>query len=285
MNIGIIGLGLIGGSLGRALTKKTGHKVLGSDIDYATTLKAELLGAFHERLDETNISDIDILFLALRPAAAIQTIKDTAPKLKSGAIIIDCCGTKRGITAEMKKLSEEYLNLYFIGGHPMAGREFSGINHSMPSLFEKASMIITPVNAPIEVLAEVKSLFSDIGFAGTVITTPQRHDRIIAYTSQLAHVVSSAYVKSPSHAEHAGFSAGSFRDMTRVAKLNPAMWTELFLDNKDNLIKEIDTLITNITAYRDALKAEDAAALEALLAEGVACKEAAESACKEKIYD
>lgn len=284
MNIAVIGLGLIGGSLGRAIVKKTEHKVFGRDIDPDTVQKAGLLQAFNEELDDQNIGDIDFVIIALRPAATAKVMEELAPKLKSGAVMIDCCGTKRKITGVMKDLKNAYPELYFIGGHPMAGREYSGISHSTAGLFDKASMIVTPVAAPLEVLCRVKALFAEIGFEGTLITTATKHDQMIAYTSQLAHIISSAYVKSPEHIDHAGFSAGSFKDLTRVAKLNPEMWTELFLENKDNLIQQIDILLTNLTAYRNALAASEQLKLEALLAEGVACKEAAENRRKEMVY-
>lgn len=285
MNIAIIGLGLIGGSLGRAIVKRTDNKVFGQDTDNTTMLKAELLQAYHEKLDDTNIGDMDIIIIAATPSASIRIMQAVAPKLKGGCIVLDCCGTKRAIAAAMEALSASYPNLYFVGGHPMAGKEYSGINHSSAMLFDKASMILTPITASLEVLSLLKSLFSQIGFGGTVITTAASHDSIIAYTSQLAHIVSSAFVKSPMHAMHAGFSAGSFRDLTRVAKLNPAMWTELFLQNSDNLLQEINTLIANLLAYKDAISASDRQKLTALLAEGVACKEAAETARKERVYN
>lgn len=285
MNIAIIGLGLIGGSLGRAIVKRTDNKVFGQDTDNATMLKAELLQACHQRLDETAIGDIDLLIIAAGPRASIGIMQEAVPKLKDGCIVLDCSGTKRAIAAAMKKLSASRPALYFVGGHPMAGKEYSGISHSGVTLFDKASIIITPITASLEALSLLKSLFLQIGFGGTVITTPDTHDRIIAYTSQLAHIVSSAYVKSPMHAMHAGFSAGSFKDLTRVAKLNPTMWTELFMQNSDNLLHEIDTLIANLSAYKDAIAAGDEPRLTALLAEGAACKEAAETARKERFYD
>jgi prephenate dehydrogenase len=282
MNIAIIGMGLIGGSLGRAIVKKTTHKVFGYDLDASVMLKAELMLACHEQLTDNNIKDMDLVLFAVRPAAAIASMRDIAGKLKNGAIVLDCCGTKRTITSEMRALSERYPLLQFIGGHPMAGREYSGISHSTPGLFEKAYMLITPVSASIEARATVKALFKELGCEDTIITTPEKHDKIIAYTSQLAHVVSSAYVKSPTAGEHAGFSAGSFRDLTRVAKLDPAMWTELFLDDADNLINELDILLKNLSDYREAIANRDAVRLETLLSEGVQCKEAAEQLRKER---
>lgn len=284
MNIAVIGLGLIGGSIGRAIVKKTPHTVFGMDTDEGTMQKASLLYAYHERLDGENISGIDLVIIALRPMDTVRVMIDIAPKLKSGAVIVDCSGTKRKVASAMEKLAGCYPDLFFVGGHPMAGREYSGISHSTVGLLEKASVILTPVAASLGILAMVKSLFIELGADGIVITTPEKHDKMIAYTSQLAHVVSSAYVKSPSHAGHFGFSAGSFRDLTRVAKLNPAMWTELFIDNKDNLVAEIDILIKGITEYRDAIKSGDTARLHALLAEGVECKEIAENLRKERVY-
>lgn len=283
MNIAVVGLGLIGGSLGRAIVKKTAHKVFGYDVDPAVMLKAELMQAYHEPLSDENSSDIDLILFAVRPAAAVASMRGFVGKLKDGAIVLDCCGTKRKIAAEMRALADTYPDIHFIGGHPMAGREYSGISHSTAGLFEKAYMIITPVSASIEARAAVKSLFKELGCEDTVITTPDRHDKIIAYTSQLAHVVSSAFVKSPTSGEHAGFSAGSFRDLTRVAKLDAAMWTELFLDNADNLTGEIDGIIKNLADYREAIANKDGARLEALLTEGTQRKEEAEQLRKERL--
>lgn len=268
MNIGIIGLGLIGGSLGRAIVKRTAHAVYGTDNDAETMLKAELLKVYNFELNDSNISDMDIVILALPPHVACSVLEVISPKLKKGAIVMDCVGNKRDIVSKMKKLSHEYPDIVYLGGHPMAGREYSGVRHSTANLFDNASMILVPVSQDIASLQLVKDFFIELGFKKVVLTTAEEHDRIISYTSQLAHVVSSAYVLSPTAESYLGFSAGSFRDMTRVARMNPDMWTELFIENKDNLTNELNEFIANLTEYRDLISAGDRERLRAKLDKG-----------------
>ena len=156
----------------------------------------------------------------------------------------------------------------------MAGREVSGYKASDADLYKGASMLLVPTEASTpEIVKQVKAMFSQIGFGQLVITTPEHHDRMIAYTSQLCHVVSSAYIKSPSELEHKGYSGGSYRDLTRVAYLNETMWTELFIENKQALVPEIDEIIHHLTEYRDAIAGEDADTLFRLLKEGRQRKE------------
>lgn len=282
MNIGIIGLGLIGGSIGRAIKKKTNHVVYGLDKDEKTMIKATLVEAIDYNLDDTNIKEIDILIIALYPKAIIDCIKEYAPKLKDGAIIIDCGGNKREICSFMEQMHIKYPSIEFIGGHPMAGREFSGFSHSTASLFEKATMLMVPIHNSIETLYKVKEFILELGFEGVVITNPTEHDEMISFTSQLAHIVSSSYIKNPLTTTHYGFSAGSFKDMTRVAKLNPEMWTEIMLDNKDYLVEQIDVLTKNLEDYKKALQENDEEKLSTLLDEGRAIKEEAEKLRNEK---
>lgn len=268
MNIGIVGLGLIGGSLGRAISKKTTHKVYAYDISSAVMQKGKLIEAYHQELTTENADELDILWIALYPNAATECMQRYAPLLKDGALIIDAAGNKRRVACKMKQLAEEYPSLHFIGAHPMAGKEFSGLAHASPALFDKASILVTPISVTIDALAQFKELSQQIGFGQMVITTPEEHDERIAFTSQLAHIVSSSYVKSPRAKDYNGFSAGSFKDMTRVARLNPDMWTELFMENKDNLIMEIDEIIKHISEYKNALCDGDEMKLKTLLKEG-----------------
>ncbi len=268
MKIGIIGLGLMGGSLGKTLKRLGGYEVYGYDISETTMLKADMLGAINGVLDENTAKDIDMLIVSLYPSCFLSSIERFLPVLKDGAIVTDFCGIKRQTVAEMKVLAKKYPNLIFIGGHPMAGREFSGIDRSVATLFDKASMILTNVNADIFVLEEVKNFYLSLGFAEVVITSPEYHDRAIAFTSQLCHIVSNAFIKNEIASEHFGYSAGSYKDLTRVARLNPEMWAELMAMNKDNLTKELDELIGNLEKYSKALKQSDKAELKKLLAEG-----------------
>ena len=282
MNIGIIGLGLIGGSIARATMKYTDNKVYGFDIDENAIIKAEMMNAIVEPINENNVKDIDMIIVALNLSPTIKVLEKICPYLKDGAIVTDICGVKRPIIEVMQTLSEKYPNLKFCGVHPMAGREFSGISHSSANLFERAYIVIVPIYDDIEVLAKIKSFYKSILAQDVQICNADYHDRMIAYTSQLAHIVSSAYIKDPNSSEHAGFSAGSFRDLTRVAKLNPNMWDELFMANKDNLVECIDNIIKELTLYRNSIENEDQN-LRELLQDGVDKKELAEQARKDRL--
>ncbi len=268
MNIGIIGLGLIGGSLGRAIVSKTQDQVYAFDISESAMTTGRLLGAYHSVLDENNIKELDVIFFSLIPSVLETALSDYLPKLKKGCLVVDCCGNKRRVTSQMKNLASKYPDIEFIGAHPMAGREFSGVAHSTTTLFDRASMILVPVKAEIGRIAWLKEYSLSLGFGSVEITTAEKHDEIIAFTSQLAHLVSSSYIKSDRAVEYMGFSAGSFRDMTRVAKLSPKMWTELTIDNSDFLVEELDSFIKHLTEYKEALASKDAIKMEQLLSDG-----------------
>lgn len=273
MKIGIVGLGLIGGSIAKAIQYNTEHTVFGFDTDADVMLKAKLVGAADEELTKENLPECDMVIVALYPTATVDFVKANAANFKKGAIVLDCCGVK-GVVCEPLWQAAQENGFLFLGAHPMAGLHFSGFQYSKVTMFKDASMILVPPESvTIEALETVKKLFMSIGFSNMQIATPREHDRIIAYTSQLAHVVSNAYVKSPNAEVHKGFSAGSYKDLTRVAKLNEDMWTELFLENADNLAAEVDTLIANLQAYSAAIKAADADALRALLKAGRERKE------------
>lgn len=272
MKIGITGLGLIGGSMAKAIKETKEHTVYGYDTDESTLLAAELTDAIDGMLSEENLSECDVVIVSLYPEATIDYIIKNADKFKKDCIVFDCCGVKRAVCDRINPVAKEH-GFTFIGGHPMAGTQFWGFGSSRASLFKGASMILTPCGiSDIAVLDKAKHFFLSLGFSEITFSSPEEHDRIIAYTSQLAHVVSSAYVKSPSAEVRKGFSAGSYKDMTRVAKLNEEMWTELFLENKDNLAFEIDTLIKNLQQYKTALENADSEKLSSLLAEGKAKK-------------
>lgn len=267
MEIGIVGLGLIGGSLAKAISQSTDNTVYGFDISEQVVRKAVLVNAIEQPLTDELLPQCDIVIVALYPQATIDYVKEHAALFKKEAIVIDCGGIKRLVCDTLIPLAEEH-GFLFVGGHPMAGLEHSGFTYAKKSLFNNASMIFTPTRGPIESMEKLKKLFTSIGFTNIEISTAEDHDRKIAFTSQLAHVVSNAYIKSPTALEHAGFSAGSYKDLTRVAKLNEVMWTELFLENADNLTGEIDTLIENLQQYSTAIKHRDADTLCALLKDG-----------------
>ena len=273
MNIAIVGLGLIGGSIAKAIKYNTDNTVYGYDIDRGVLLKAKLLGAVDEELTSDILPTCDMVILGLYPNDTLEFVRTHADKIKKGAIVMDSCGVKRVVCEPLWKVASE-TGFTLIGAHPMAGLHFSGFEYSDVGMFSEASMIIIPSkDVKIEDLEAVKNLYLKLGFTNIQISTPEKHDKIIAYTSQLAHVVSNAYVKSPEAEVHKGFSAGSYKDLTRVAKLNETMWTELFLENEDNLINEVDGIIANLQKYSKALKEHDAVTLKALLKEGRERKE------------
>jgi prephenate dehydrogenase len=268
VNVGIVGLGLIGGSMAKSIKVRTANTVWGIDLDAETMTLSRLSGAIDGALTAENLPSCDLVLVAIRPAAAVAWVKEHAPLFSKTAILVDLCGVKRSVCEQLAPIAKEY-GFAYIGGHPMAGRERGGFVHSSEELFTGASMILTPdQSTDMRMLETLKAFFTDIGFAGLTFSTPEEHDRIIAYTSQLAHLVSSAYIKSPEAQRRRGFSAGSFRDMTRVAHLDEAMWTELFLDDADYLAEQLDILIDHLSEYRTALKAHDAEQLQALLKDG-----------------
>ena len=272
MTVGICGLGLIGASMAKAY-KEAEHTVLGYDIDVATQGFALLDNIIDEELNEKNIEKCDLIFIALYPKATVEYIYKIAPLVSKSTIIIDLCGIKQSICSHGFSLAQKY-GFTFVGGHPMAGKQYSGIKHSRATLFKGAPMVLVPPTFDdIEFLDKIKSLLLPAGFGKLSVTTAEEHDRMIAFTSQLAHVVSNAYVKSPTAQSHKGFSAGSYKDLTRVAWLNENMWTELFIENKEALIFELDTIIKSLEEYREAIKAEDSDSLRAILRDGRLAKE------------
>lgn len=268
MNVGIIGLGLIGGSLGRTLCAKTECKVFAFDLSKQALLDGKLLSAYHEELNKNNAKELDVLFVCVYPDAIEGVLREFCPFLRCGAIVADCCGNKRKVVKLMGELCKAYPDLNFISTHPMAGREFSGVTHSTVTLFEKASMILVPVKADIRVVSNFKQFCLSVGFGAVVITDASKHDEIIAYTSQLAHLVSSSYIKSQTAMQFMGFSAGSFRDMTRVARLSSEMWAQLTVDNADFLVNEVQSFIDNLTEYKNALQNKDKERMKELLEDG-----------------
>lgn len=267
MNIAIIGLGLIGGSMAKAIKENTDNTVYGMDINDTVVKKAKLVNAIDEPLTDEILGQCDLTIIALCPQAAIDFIEEKQEVFKKGSVVLDCCGVKQVVCsrAEPVALKQGFV---FMGGHPMAGLEHSGFDHAKKALFKDASMILAPTKGNIQDVEKVKDLFTAIGFTNIQVATPREHDRMIAFTSQLAHVVSSAYIKSPAAMNHEGFSAGSYKDLTRVAKLNEDMWTELFLDNPDYLVEEIDGIVDRLKQYSRAIKEKDADTLRELLKEG-----------------
>ena len=274
MKIGIIGLGLIGGSLAMSIRKHTEHTVFGSDIDPQVILRAKAVEAIHDELTEDMLPACDVVLVCLFPQLCADWIAAHANAIGPHALVIDCAGVKRHVCRQVEPIAAAHSWTY-IGGHPMAGREFSGFAFARANLFENASMLLCPsAEVPIEARETAKAFFLESGFKMVRFCTPEAHDQMIAYTSQLAHVVSGAYVKNPLATDHKGFSAGSFLDMTRVARMNETMWTELFLENNDLLLPALDDLILRLNQYRDALASADPDKVLPVLREGRIAKEA-----------
>ena len=272
MTVGILGLGLIGGSLARAY-KLAGHTVYVKNRDESMLSFAMLSGAVDGKLNEDTIPQCDLILLAIYPAGSADWLEANAPLISKKALVIDCCGTKQLVCQRCFPIAKE-CGFTFVGGHPMAGSQFSGFKYSRASLFQGAPMVLVPpVYDDMALLQRVKDALEPCGFGFFSVTTAADHDRMIAFTSQMPHILSNAFIKSPTALEHKGFSAGSYRDLTRVAWLNPGMWTELFLENRENLLFELDTYIQSLTQYRDALANQDEDTLYRLLDDGKKRKE------------
>ena len=272
MTVGIVGLGLIGGSFAKAY-HQAGHRVLALEKDPSVLDFAILSGAVQGALTPEEIPQCDLILVAVYPAAAVEFFRENADRFGNKPLVMDCCGVKREVCDAVFPLAREH-GFTFLGGHPMAGTHNSGFKYATADLFRRAPMVLVPDSFhDIQLLSRAKALLEPAGFARFSVTTAQEHDKMIAFTSQLAHVVSNAYIKSPTAKLHRGFSAGSYKDMTRVAWLNPTMWAELFLENKDFLLEELDTLMASLAQYREAIAGDDLPRLTALLEDGKRCKE------------
>ena len=268
--VGIVGLGLIGGSLAKGLRARAGCRVLGLDIDPQVMEAAQADGGIDGPLED--YSQLDLLIVALFPEATVAHIRQVVAQLRPGAVVMDICGVKKSVADGVAQLCKSH-GVEFLGAHPMAGKACWGYQNADGNLFEGASMILTPVFTDDWAVQMVQGLCQQLGFARVVFTDPQSHDKMIGYTSQLAHILSSAYIKNPLCMNYKGYTGGSFQDLTRVARLNPVMWRELFLLNRQNLLEDLDLLIQSLNEYRRAIADGDGAQLEALLADGARIKE------------
>lgn len=272
MTVGILGLGLIGGSLARAYALE-GHTVLAAEKDESMRSFAMLAGAVHGKLEGEAISRCELILLAIYPGGSAAWLEENASRISPSALVLDCCGVKREICRRCFPVAEQF-GFAFVGGHPMAGSQFSGFKYSRANLFEGAPMVLVPpVFDDIRLLDRVKTALEPCHFGTFSVTTAEDHDKMIAFTSQMPHILSNAFIKSPTALHHKGFSAGSYRDLTRVAWLNPKMWAELFLENRENVLFELDHYIASLLCYRDAIQTEDLPRLTALLDEGKKRKE------------
>lgn len=267
MKIAIVGLGLIGGSLAKAIKLYTSHTVMGLDIDPAVLSAAISAGAIDQTGTPESLSTADIVLVALYPRQSIDFITQNRRSFKKGTIVADCSGTKSAICATIPEIAAAN-DFYFIGGHPMAGKEKGGFESSDALLFQGASFIVVPCGCDNVKVKAFTDFIMLLGFSQTVTTSAQEHDSIIAYTSQLPHVLSTAYVLSPACRKHFGFSAGSFRDVSRVALINEQLWSQLFIENKLPLAQEIDLLIDNLALLKKHILSGEREELKQLLAKG-----------------
>lgn len=272
MIVGILGLGLIGGSLARAYAK-AGHTIYATDKDTSILEFAQLAGVVSAELTADTISKCDLILLSIYADASATWLEHNAKYISSDTLVMDCCGIKEEICRRCFPLAERY-GFTFIGGHPMAGSHFSGFKYSRSNLFQGAPMVLVPprFDDP-QLLQRAQDALAPCNFGSFSVTTASEHDVMIAFTSQMPHIVSNAYIKSPTASSHKGFSAGSYKDLTRVAWLNPQMWAELFLSNKENVLSELEFYINSLTKYRDAIQSSDQTELIRLLEEGKRRKE------------
>ena len=272
MKVGILGLGLIGGSLARAYALE-GHTVYAIEQNESMLSFAMLAGAVHGKLNEETIPSCDLILLAIYPDGSASWLESNAPLIPKSTLVMDCCGIKTEICRRCFPLAQQY-GFTFVGGHPMAGSQFSGFKYSRAGLFKGAPMVLVPpVFDDIVLLDRVKTALKPCQFGFFSVTTAEEHDRMIAFTSQMPHILSNAFIKSPTALSHKGFSAGSYKDLTRVAWLNPQMWAELFMENKENVLFELDFYINSLKAYHKAIADNDMDTLVALLEEGKKRKE------------
>ncbi len=272
MNVGILGLGLIGGSLARAYAK-CGHTVYAYDKDSSILEFAALTGAVHQKLSDDTVKACDLILLSVFSGASVLWLEQNAKNISKSTLVIDCCGTKEDICSRCFPIAQKY-GFTFVGGHPMAGSHNSGFKYSRSNLFQGAPMVLVPprYDDP-QLLQRVKDALEPCGFKSFSVTTAEAHDKMIAFTSQMPHILSNAFIKSPTASMHKGFSAGSYKDLTRVAWLNPYMWAELFLANRTNILQELDYFIKSLQNYRDAIANGDSETLITLLDEGRRRKE------------
>lgn len=272
MTVGILGLGLIGGSMARAYAL-AGHTVLACEKDEQMLQFAILAGAVHDKLTEETIPACDLILLAIYPGGSAAWLEENACYIRKDGLVMDLCGIKREICRRCFPVAAAY-GFTFVGGHPMAGSQFSGFKYSRANLFSGQPMVLVPPRFDdISLLDRCKQLLEPCGFGRFSVTTADEHDRMIAFTSQMPHILSNAFIKSPAAMNHKGFSAGSYKDLTRVAWLNAGMWAELFLENKDYTLAELDIFIESLRSYRNALANNDLETLTALLEEGKRRKE------------
>ncbi len=272
MNVGVLGLGLIGGSMARAFSK-AGHTVFAAEKDENISTFAMLAGAVNDDLTKENTGKCDLILLAIYPEGSAAWLEENARFVSPAALVMDLCGIKEEICKRCFPLAEKY-GFTFVGAHPMAGSHYSGFKYSRSNLFQGAPMVLVPPRFDdMQLLERVKEALAPCNFGSFSVCTAEEHDRLIAFTSQMPHVLSNAYIKSPTALRHRGYSAGSYKDLTRVAWLNAKMWAELCMENRENMLFELDTYIESLKSYQKALQEQDMDTLTRLLDEGRQRKE------------
>ena len=265
--------------MAKAIRKYTDCTLLGYDTDGAVLSRALDEGVVSAALTPDRLAECELVIIALYPQATVEYVAANRERFRKGGLVMDCGGVKGVVCTPLEEVVRD-AGFWFVGGHPMAGIERSGYQSAFPELFQGASLILTPYpGTPRSCLDGIWEFARQLGFSRLQPSTPAEHDHIIAYTSQLAHVVSCAYVGSPSAPNFEGFSAGSFKDMTRVAKLNEEMWTELFLENRDALVREIDTLVEELAAFAYTIRRGDRERLRDMLKHAREIKEAIDKDC------
>ena len=271
--VAVIGLGIMGGSIAKALKKSNKYYVIGYNKPEEISDRALNDKAIDEIWDGISPLDTDITVLAVNPSVAFELFETLPALLKKGSILTDICGIKSKVVTVGEEVCKK-ADVRFVGGHPMAGREHSGYDYSTEDLFFNRSYILTETqNTDKEAINDLSQMALDIGCVGVTITSPAHHDKMIAYTSQIPHILAGAYMNSPTSATHNGYSAGSYHDVSRVASVDENLWTQLFLANKNDLLYEIDILIRNLEDYKDAIKSSDAARLSTIIKTGRILKE------------
>ena len=268
----IVGLGLIGGSMAKALRGFEGFRILGVDVSQPT-LRYALEQEIVDQAEEDPVKALaagDLVFLCLHPRGIVEFMAEHRDHFKPGAMVTDVCGIKGAILEGAKVLPS---SVSFVGGHPMAGTEFSGIQHALVNMFQGAHYILTPnEQSRPEHVALMERVARHIGCADVVQTTPEQHDAMIAYTSQMMHIIAVSVCDDENLFQYQGFEGDSFRGCTRVAALDVPLWTQLFSMNAQALCTALERLEGNLHAYRQVIQAGDWEALSGKLAYSAARK-------------
>lgn len=266
--IAVIGLGIIGGSMAYALRGFKNAQIFGCDIDPSTCNKALDCGAVDKASTNPKdaIKNADLIILCVYPEMILEIISKNKDSFKPGAIITDVCGVKTHLAKSIEKILPPGTE--FVGGHPMAGKETHGFDSASPELFGMCGYIITPTDSSTHKgTALIEEMARYIGATRIAKASPSEHDSVIAYTSDLMHVAASALCLDYNKKMNRAYTAGAFRDCTRIANINPQLWTELFIENKSFLLAELDRYIDSLIKFKSAIETSDKERLCSLLTE------------------